>query len=81
MDSSFSQKRKAKKTEWIKTILTWYLNGMNDKFEETTTNKDELKGCKFPLIKGKYPQVDGNKHIKTNAIFGKNFLRISLMLS
>ena len=54
---------------------------MNDKFEETTINKDELKGCKFPLIKGKYPQVDGNKHIKTNAIFGKNFLRISLMLS
>ena len=45
---------------------------MNDKVvDETTTKQDELIGSKFLPLKCKYPRSSGNKHVKTNVIFGK----------
>ena len=51
MDTSFSEKRKAKEAEWIKTLRTAYPYGMNDKLgNETTINKDELLRSQFPPL-------------------------------
>ena len=52
-----------------------YSYGMNDKVvDETTTKKDELIGSKFLSLKRKYPLSSGNRHVKTNVIFGKKNL-------
>ena len=75
INSFLSQKRKPKDAEWIKTLHLTYSYGMNDKVaDETTTKKDELIGSKFLSLKRKYPLSSGNRHVKTNVIFGKKNL-------
>ena len=78
MNSSFSQNRKDKQIEWIRTLQTAYPYGINNKAgDETTTNKDKLVGSNFLPLKRKcfsIHSIHENKHVNTKAIYGKNFL-------
>ena len=75
MDPSFTQRKKAEETEWIKTLQIAYPYGMNDKLaNETTVNKDELIRSQFLPLKRKYPCARGNKQVKTNVVSCKNVL-------
>lgn len=75
INSSFSQKRKDKQIEWIRTLQTAYPYGINNKAgDETTTNKDKLVGSNFLPLERKYFLIHENKHVNTNAIYGRNFL-------
>ena len=59
----------------MKRLRKAYPHWINNKLgNETTTNEDELIGSQFPQLKRKYSCARGNKHVKTNAISGKNFL-------
>lgn len=52
MDLSISEKRKAKKTKWIRALQAAYLYGAIDQVDDKTiANKDKAIGSTFPSLK------------------------------